>query len=102
MQWRNVEKKEERGDRGALGGSDVDWGLDPWGSLENQGAASLTKKGRNPGNQIGGNAALPQDSGQSLLSTLSNPAFISTNREETLRRGLCRVLMSLVRVRHAS
>jgi len=37
-----------------------------------------------------------------LLSTLSNPAFISRNREETFTRGLCRVLMSLVRVRHAS
>jgi len=42
VQWRNVEKKEERGDRGALGGTDVDWGWGPWRPLENQGSASLT------------------------------------------------------------
>jgi len=30
VQLRNVEKKEEWGDRRALGASDVDWGLGPW------------------------------------------------------------------------
>jgi len=34
MKWRNVEKKEEWGDRRALGGTDVDGGWGPWGPLE--------------------------------------------------------------------
>jgi len=34
MQWRNVEKEEERGDRRALGGTDVDGGRGPWCPLE--------------------------------------------------------------------
>jgi len=42
VQWRNVEKKEEREDRRALGGSDIDWGWGSWRPLEDQGAASFT------------------------------------------------------------
>jgi len=42
MQWRNVEKEEEWGDRRALGGADVDSSRGPWCPLENQGAASFT------------------------------------------------------------
>jgi len=34
MQRRHVEKKEERGDRSALGGADVGRGWGPWGPLE--------------------------------------------------------------------
>jgi hypothetical protein len=36
------------------------------------------------------------------LSTLSKPALMSRKSEETLRRGLCRVLTSLTSVRAAS
>jgi len=36
------------------------------------------------------------------LSTLSNPAFMSKNREDTLSLGLCRVFTSLKRVMTAS
>jgi len=34
LQWCHVEQKEERGDRGALGGAYVDRGRGPWGPLE--------------------------------------------------------------------
>jgi len=34
LMWPNVEKKEECGDRRALGGTDVDGGWGPWGPLE--------------------------------------------------------------------
>jgi len=36
------------------------------------------------------------------LSTLLNPALMSKNKDETLRRGLCRVFTSLKRVRTVS
>jgi len=36
------------------------------------------------------------------LSRLSNPAFMSKNRDETFRHGLCGVLTSLKRVRITS
>ena len=38
---------------------------------------------------------------RALLSPLSNPTLMSKKRDETLRRGLCRVFMSLDRVRTA-
>ena len=102
MQWRHVEEKEERGDRRPLGGSDIDWGWGSWRPLENQGAASLAQKGRNPGNQIWGYPAFPQDSGQSFVVDVVEPCFYIQEQGGDLEAGLCRVLMSLVRVRHAS
>jgi len=75
VQWRNVEKKEERGDWGALGGSDVDWGWGPWCPLENQGAASFPQKGRNPGDQVGGYPAFPPEAGQSFVVDVVEPRF---------------------------
>jgi len=36
------------------------------------------------------------------LSTLSKPALMSRNREDTFRRGLCRVFTSFMRVRQVS
>jgi len=65
VQWSHVEKKEERGDRGALGGAYSDGSRGPWGPLEDKGAAPFPEEGRNPGDQIGGYLAFPKDAGKS-------------------------------------
>jgi len=51
-------------------GPDIDGGRGPWGPLEDNGTAPLTKRGPDPGDQIWGYPAFPQHAGQSIVGDL--------------------------------
>jgi len=44
-----------------LGDTDVDGVWNTWGALEDEGTALITEEGGNPGDQVGGDPAFPQD-----------------------------------------
>jgi len=70
-----------------LGGSDIDWGWGSWCPLENQGAASFAQKGRNPGNQVWGYPAFPQDSGESFVVDVVETCFYVQKQGGDLEAG---------------
>jgi len=101
VQGYHINEEKKRRDGRALGGPNVDRGRDAWSALEEQGAAEFSQKRRDPGDQRGGDTALPDDACQCGVVDVGESSF-DVQKEDTFKRGLCRVFTSFMRVRQAS
>ena len=52
MQRRNINHKEQRRNRGTLGGPNRNWSENQWGTLKNKAALAVAEEGAHPGDQV--------------------------------------------------
>ena len=67
VEGRDIIKETQGRDGGDLRGPKIDRGRGSWCALANQHAAALSLQGSDPGNQVIGDPAVPEDAGQSQV-----------------------------------
>jgi len=70
-----------------LRAADINGGWGPWGPLKNWGAALFSQEGRDPGDQVAGDTALPQDAGKSGVVDVVEPCFDVQKQGRDLEAG---------------
>ena len=75
MEGRDINKKNQVRAGGALRGPNLDRGWGARCALENQCAATLTEEGSDPGDQVMGDPAFPEDAGQTWVIDVMKTGF---------------------------